>query len=158
MCCFDGLERGGPWDRPSEAKAGLSQRARWRSGIFRGYLVLAWLCAERETDTEIDVDHYSVACRDLAPQQVLGGLVFDPARDHPAQRPGREDAVVALLGERSLAAPVTSSSMLCSVRCLCKRSSWRSSICRICSVVRLLKTSTASTRLRNSGRNIRFSS
>src|SRR5215467_7976995 len=85
-----------PWDRPSGAKAGLSQRARWRSGIFRGCLLPARLGAERETAPEIDVDHYRVAGRDLATQQVLGELVFDPARDHPAQRPGPEDAVVAL--------------------------------------------------------------
>ncbi|HKF15966.1 MAG TPA: hypothetical protein VKF14_02035 [Candidatus Dormibacteraeota bacterium] len=36
---------------------------------------------------------------------MLGKLVFGPARDHPAQRPGPEDAVLALLGEQVLGRP-----------------------------------------------------
>src|SRR5215470_6815344 len=51
----------------ARAAARLSQRARWRSGIFRGGLFPARLGVEGEAAPGIDVDHYRVAARDLAP-------------------------------------------------------------------------------------------
>ena len=157
MFWFDGLDRSGR----GTARAGL-RRSKPARPVEVGNLPRRSLsgaaCVERETAPGL-MSTTTVSPAAILPRSRCSES-WSSVRLVITRRSGRAPKTRSWLSlaSRSLAAPVTSSSMICSVRCLCSRPSWRSTICRICSVVRLLKTTTASTRLRNSGRNIRFSS
>src|ERR1700674_356242 len=68
-----------------------------RSGRF---LVAMLDRRELQSVLALDVDLHRVAPGDLSTQQVLGQLVFDPARDDAPKRARAIDPVVALLGEK----------------------------------------------------------
>src|SRR5712691_108801 len=99
----DALDRADPETLESgQGAASLSERTARRSEVFRSGPFPARFGVEREHVPGADVDHYQVAVRDSAAEQLLGELVLDPARDHATQRAGTVDPIVALLGEKVL--------------------------------------------------------
>src|ERR1700674_227352 len=84
-------------ETPDSGGLGLARRSR-----ARRLLVLVLDRRELEVILTLDVDLDRVAAGDLPAKQVLGKVVFDPARDDAPQGAGAIDPVVTLFREQVL--------------------------------------------------------
>ena len=100
----------------------------------------------------LDVDEDDLAGAELLEQQPLGERVLDQALDGPAQRPGAQLRVVALVGEEVLGLLGELEAQALALELALTRSIIRSTIWVTSSLVSSWKTMVSSMRFRNSGR------